>query len=88
MNIQFILFMIHLQVLGNAEANKFVSGIGVHWYQNFISPPSVLTDTHNLFPDRFILATEACEGKRVGLNVKHSQALIDLCDLFYHLSET
>ncbi len=50
------------KVLGNADANKYVAGIGVHWYQNFMAPPSVLTKTHELFPDRFILATEACEG--------------------------
>jgi hypothetical protein len=49
-------------VLANADANTYVSGIGVHWYQNFIAPPSVLTTTHEQFPDRFILATEACEG--------------------------
>lgn len=49
-------------VLANPDANPYVSGIGVHWYQNFIAPPSVLTTTHEMFPDRFILATEACEG--------------------------
>jgi glucosylceramidase len=48
--------------LANAVANGYVSGIAVHWYQNFIAPPSVLTTTHEKFPDRFILATEACEG--------------------------
>jgi glucosylceramidase len=48
--------------LANADANRYVSGIAVHWYQNFLAPPSVLTTTHEKFPDRFILATEACEG--------------------------
>ena len=52
----------NVQVLANPAANKYVSGIAVHWYGNLIAPPSVLTDTHNLYPDRFILATEACEG--------------------------
>lgn len=49
------------------EASKYVSGFGVHWYQNIIAPPSVLTETHNKFPNQFILATEACEGDFVTL---------------------
>lgn len=53
---------IFLQVLSNPEAAKYVSGIGVHWYTDFLVPVSILTDTHHMFPDRFILATEACNG--------------------------
>ncbi|KAK4037055.1 Glucosylceramidase [Daphnia magna] len=49
-------------VLADPEANKYVSGFGVHWYANNLVPPSVLTSTHEAFPDRFILATEACNG--------------------------
>ncbi|KAI9560631.1 hypothetical protein GHT06_011581 [Daphnia sinensis] len=49
-------------VLADPEANKYVSGFGVHWYANNVVPPSVLTSTHEAFPDRFILATEACNG--------------------------
>ena len=47
-------------VCDDEEANKYVSGIGVHWYWNWLMPPSVLKTTHDLFPDKFILATEAC----------------------------
>lgn len=53
------------QVLEHPEARKYVAGIGVHWYGNFLSPPSILTVTHDLFPDRFLLATEACEGNLI-----------------------
>jgi len=49
-------------VLSNAEAAKYVKGIAVHWYGNSYSPASLLTKTHEMFPDRFILATEACSG--------------------------
>ena len=48
--------------MAHPEARKYVSGIGVHWYGNILSPYSILTATHDLFPDTFILATEACEG--------------------------
>lgn len=48
--------------MGDPEASKYVSGIGVHWYKNNLMPASVLTTTHELFPDLFLLATEACNG--------------------------
>ena len=39
------------------EANKYVSGIAVHWYMDFLIPPSALDLTHDAFPDKFIFAT-------------------------------
>mmetsp|Transcript_38666 Transcript_38666/g.61275 ORF Transcript_38666/g.61275 Transcript_38666/m.61275 type:complete len:529 (-) Transcript_38666:63-1649(-) len=47
-------------VFSDPDANKYVSGTGVHWY----GPKyySALSEVHNEFPDKFILATEACEG--------------------------
>lgn len=47
-------------MLGDPEAAKYISGIGIHWYMN--------DDYENLdflpkkFPDKFILSTEACNG--------------------------
>ncbi|XP_061872264.1 lysosomal acid glucosylceramidase [Colius striatus] len=50
-------------VLGNATAAPYVAGIGVHWYLDSIVPPgSSLEATYKLFPDRFLLYTEACSG--------------------------
>lgn len=49
-------------VLGDAEAAKYVTGIGFHWYWNHIRGPTVLDQTHNNYPDKFLLSTEACEG--------------------------
>ncbi|KGL85907.1 Glucosylceramidase, partial [Charadrius vociferus] len=38
-------------------------GIGIHWYLDFIGPiQDTVVPTHELFPDYFILATEACIG--------------------------
>ncbi|NWU96893.1 GLCM Glucosylceramidase, partial [Upupa epops] len=50
-------------VLGNATAARYVAGVGVHWYLDSIVPPSCSLDaTHELFPDHFLLYTEACSG--------------------------
>jgi hypothetical protein len=44
------------------DAAKYVSGIAVHWYEDFVTPALALSSTHQKFPDKFILATEACAG--------------------------
>eukprot|EP00949_MAST-11_sp_MAST-11-sp1_P003135 g3135.t1 len=55
-------------VLGDPDAAKYVSGIGLHWYAAVEdSLPSSLyfgrmAQTHEKHPDVFMLATEACEG--------------------------
>ncbi|KAL1422243.1 hypothetical protein MTO96_022124 [Rhipicephalus appendiculatus] len=49
-------------ILGDREAAKYVSGVAVHWYMNRLIGPSVLDMVHQSFPDKFILATEACAG--------------------------
>ncbi|XP_075032405.1 lysosomal acid glucosylceramidase-like [Calonectris borealis] len=50
-------------VLGNATAAHYVAGMGVHWYLDSIVPASCsLEATHKLFPDHFLLYTEACSG--------------------------
>ncbi|XP_021925903.1 glucosylceramidase-like isoform X2 [Zootermopsis nevadensis] len=46
-------------VLDNPAASKFVSGTAVHWYFDDQYPASRLTKLHDLFPDKFILYTEA-----------------------------
>ena len=40
-----------------------IDGITVHWYDDDKIPPTVLSETHQLFPNKFLLYTEACEGK-------------------------
>jgi len=51
-----------LQILSDPDAAKYVSGIAVHWYQNQGIGPQPLTDTHNKWPDYWILATEVYRG--------------------------
>ncbi|KAI6072929.1 Glucosylceramidase [Aix galericulata] len=51
------------QVLEDEQAARYVHGIGIHWYLDFIGPiQDTVVPTHELFPDYFILATEACIG--------------------------
>ncbi|NXG69995.1 GLCM Glucosylceramidase, partial [Baryphthengus martii] len=50
-------------VLEDEEAARYVHGVGIHWYLDFIGPiQDTVVPTHELFPDYFILATEACIG--------------------------
>lgn len=44
------------------KASKYVSGIAVHWYIDFVINPNVFDMTHNAFPDKFIFGSEACAG--------------------------
>ncbi|XP_041373203.1 LOW QUALITY PROTEIN: lysosomal acid glucosylceramidase-like [Gigantopelta aegis] len=51
-------------VFSNPDNQKYVSGIGVHWYWDFLTPAVILDKTHAAFPSKFILATEACQGSQ------------------------
>nr|CAD7264302.1 unnamed protein product [Timema shepardi] len=41
---------------------RFASGLAVHWYNDSMSNPDILTQFHDGNPDIFILYTEACHG--------------------------
>ncbi|KAK4883900.1 hypothetical protein RN001_000171 [Aquatica leii] len=65
------LFMFPLYIdwmLRNENVKRYIDGFGLHYYWNWL-PKSILNNTHNKYPDKFILATEACEG--VSLNLPH-----------------
>lgn len=42
-------------------AAKYIKGVAIHRYGNAVSGPDTLDQTHQKFPDHFILATEAYE---------------------------
>ncbi|XP_050667008.1 lysosomal acid glucosylceramidase-like isoform X2 [Leptidea sinapis] len=44
------------------EVLQYIDGIGVHFYGDKVSPAHYLDMVTNKYPDKFILATEACEG--------------------------
>ncbi|GAB5583887.1 lysosomal acid glucosylceramidase isoform X2 [Prionailurus iriomotensis] len=52
-------------VLADPEAAKYVHGIAVHWYLDFLAPAkATLGETHRLFPDTMLFASEACTGSK------------------------
>jgi glucosylceramidase len=51
------------QLMSDEQVAEYIDGIAVHWYWDTLFPPSLLDRTHNNFPDKFILATEASVGK-------------------------
>lgn len=51
-------------VLEDRDAANQIDGIGIHWYWDFIMPPSVLEETHNAAPNKFLLYTEASIGDK------------------------
>ena len=54
-----------MQVLSDPEAAKYVHGIAVHWYMDFLAPAkATLGETHRLFPNTMLFASEACVGSK------------------------
>ncbi|GLV40112.1 Glucocerebrosidase 1a [Carabus blaptoides fortunei] len=51
-------------VFANADAKKYIDGIALHWYWDSFFPASVLDCTHEQFPEKFMLNTEACIGDK------------------------
>ncbi|XP_076620978.1 lysosomal acid glucosylceramidase-like [Colletes latitarsis] len=48
------------EIAENKRSMKYVEAIASHWYRDPDIPPSVLTRTHDEFPDKFLIMTEAC----------------------------
>lgn len=65
----------------NRKATEVFSGTAVHWYTDGQFSPNRLTQTHDKYPDKFILITEACTGKHNLLFVSY---LFIVCLLFVH----
>lgn len=52
-------------MLSDPEAAKYVHGIAVHWYMDFLAPAkATLGETHRLFPNTTLFASEACVGSK------------------------
>ncbi|XP_062897827.1 lysosomal acid glucosylceramidase isoform X1 [Mobula hypostoma] len=51
------------KVLADKHAARYIDGIAVHWYLDLVAPADItLGTTHQLFPEFFLFATEACNG--------------------------
>ncbi|XP_037793412.1 putative glucosylceramidase 3 [Penaeus monodon] len=49
-------------MLEDPMSAQYIDGTAVHWYSDQWVGPSVMDETQMLFPDKFLLYTEACEG--------------------------
>ncbi|XP_022911938.2 lysosomal acid glucosylceramidase-like [Onthophagus taurus] len=61
---QRILLPLLFTLFDDVEARSYMDGIGVHWYWDDFVPAQWLSQTHNRYPDKFIMGTEACKGDR------------------------
>lgn len=52
------------KVFADEKADKYASGIAVHWYMDYVVPPEALDMTHNNHPSKFLLYTEACNADK------------------------
>jgi glucosylceramidase len=43
---------------------EYIDGLAVHWYADRVTPTDLLDETANAYPDKFIIATEACAGSQ------------------------
>ncbi|CAH0402650.1 unnamed protein product [Chilo suppressalis] len=44
------------------DALQYIDGIAVHFYLDKVIPPEVLSLVTDIYPDKFLISTEACEG--------------------------
>ncbi|XP_072391061.1 putative glucosylceramidase 3 [Diabrotica undecimpunctata] len=50
------------QILRDNKTLQYVDGIAVHFYEDLNNNTYLLDDVHKQYPDKFLLATEACVG--------------------------
>ncbi|KAK7070253.1 hypothetical protein SK128_023713 [Halocaridina rubra] len=53
-----------IPMMEDPDCEKYIDGTAVHWYEDFTTGPSVLDETQALFPNKFLLYSEGCEGWR------------------------
>jgi len=51
-------------IIGDKEAEKYVSGIAFHWYENKPENIETIDKTHDLYPNKFLISTEACTDEK------------------------
>ncbi|KAL0867558.1 hypothetical protein ABMA27_008328 [Loxostege sticticalis] len=57
-------FWFNSMIKKHPQALNYIDGVGVHYYTDMFVPASVLAYIYDAHPDKFILATEACEGSQ------------------------
>ncbi|XP_060866728.1 lysosomal acid glucosylceramidase-like [Metopolophium dirhodum] len=51
-------------LMSDEQCAKYIDGIAVHWYLDFIVPVKVLNEVHKNFGDKIIMNTEASQGDK------------------------
>lgn len=51
-----------MQILENDEVVQWVDGVGLHWYEDWLLPDSLIENAKSSKKDLFLLGTEACNG--------------------------
>ncbi|XP_019700058.1 glucosylceramidase isoform X2 [Harpegnathos saltator] len=80
------------KVFENEKAKKLFSGTAVHWYADTFISPLRLDELHDMYPDKFILMTEACTGSTLfeehkvilGCWLRGEQYLSDIIESLSH----
>lgn len=49
-------------ILEDPDSNKYIDGTAIHWYDDDNTGPEVMDELQSLFPEKFLLYTEACDG--------------------------
>lgn len=49
-------------MLRDPKVKDYVDGVAVHWYWDIVDPRIGLEATHQHFPDKFLISTEASSG--------------------------
>lgn len=47
----------------HGNSGRYTAGVGVHWYEDGVTRATVLDETHNRYPEKFIMMTEASQGE-------------------------
>ncbi|VVC33980.1 Glycosyl hydrolase family 30, TIM-barrel domain,Glycoside hydrolase family 30,Glycosyl hydrolase [Cinara cedri] len=51
-------------LMSDKECAKYIDGVAIHWYLDFIVPVKVLNEVHKEFGDKIIINTEASQGDK------------------------
>ena len=76
-----LIFLYANRILGSPKASKYVSGVAVHWYENRYFDYVDFERVHKMYPDFFILSTEACNFRRKFFRIK-SMVFLSILTIF------
>ncbi|XP_066590682.1 lysosomal acid glucosylceramidase-like isoform X2 [Prorops nasuta] len=67
----------------NTKAMNYIDGIAIHFYYDKIISPKAMERTHNKYPNKFLIITEACAGDKPWNKPKVALGSWDRGELFF-----